>query len=88
MLAVASLFLAIRTAGRGRVVLFMAVPFAAILFVYSLVLAETLEMALALVLLVGLVGAAAFPPRHERKLSESLRRSSRWFVPSKGKKPL
>jgi len=88
VLAMASLFLAIRTAGRGRLVLFMAVPFAAILFVYSLMLAEALEMALASVLLVGLVGAAAFPPRHERKLSEPLRRSSSWFVPSKERKPL
>jgi len=88
ILAMASLFLAVRTAGRGRVVLFMAVPFVVILFVYSLMLDRNLEMALALVLLVGVVGAAAFPPRHERKLSEPLRRSSRWFVPSKDRKPL
>ncbi len=87
-LGIASLFLAARTAGRGRLVLFIALPFAALLLVYCLILSGKMEIGAALVVFLGLLFAAALPPRRERRLSEPLRRTSRWFVPSRKRGPI
>jgi len=77
-LATAALYFSIRTSGRGILIVYLAVPFLLVLFVFSTLLGRAVEIALSLIFLAGFCFAAALPPTEGRSLSDALRRKSRW----------
>ena len=77
-IATVTLYFVIRTGGKRILVIYFVIPLLMIAFVFSLLLCQTLVIALAMICLAGFMGAAAFPPSGARELSRALRRSSRW----------
>ncbi len=87
-LGVASLYFSIRTGGRMILLIYLALPFLAILLILTAIVGRTLPAAVALVLFAGFLAGAAFPPAGRRELTSALRRSSRWIVASTRKRRL
>ncbi len=87
-IAIATLFFCIRTGGRRSIILYLAWPLLVIVLVFALLWGGALEIALSLILLTGVLLAAIFPPAGQRRLTDALRRRSRWVVASTRKRTL
>ncbi len=77
-LAIASLYLSVRTSSRKRVAIYILSPILALVFVGCLIIGEYLSIAVSTIFFAAFIFAAAFPPSDGRRISDALRRTSRW----------